>query len=384
MSLRIFFYPPFKPLGHAHPSGDLVIATGLCDYLARRGHQVWTASSLRSRWIYWKPWLWPQALREQRRAVGGIARIRPDLWLTYHTYYKAPDLLGPAACNRTNLPYVIFQGIYSTKRKRDLRTLPGYVLNKMALCAARHVFTNRREDLVNLERILPKHRLSYVAPGIYPKDFSFDAGGRAELRRSWNVGNEPVVLSAAMFRPGVKAQGLSWVIRACGTLVRQGISLSLAIAGDGKERPDLQHLAAEQLADRVRFVGKVPHERMYRFYSAGDIFAFPGFRESLGMVFLEAQSCGLPVVACANGGIPEVVQEGNTGFLVPLNAFDTFVRAIGQLLNENGLRQKMGHAARTYVRAVHDLEKNYGNMERVLENSIRTKGARILKAGGDH
>lgn len=310
--------------------------------------------------------------------------MRPDLWLTYHTYYKAPDLLGPAACYRTNLPYVIVQGIYSTKRKRDLRTLPGYVLNKRALCAARHVFANRREDLVNLGRLLPKHRLSYVAPGIDPKDFSFDARARAEVRRSWNIGNEPVVLSAAMFRPGVKVQGLSWVIRACGILLRQGTSFSLVIAGDGKERPHLQRLGAEQLGDKVRFVGKVPRDRMYRFYSAGDIFAFPGFRESLGMVFLEAQSCGLPVVACANGGIPEVVEEGNTAILVPLNAFHAFVQAICQLLNKNGLRQKMGHAARTYVRHAHDLEKNYGTMEMVLENVVCTKGATTLKGGGDN
>ena len=56
---------------------------------------------------------------------------------------------------------------------------------------------------------------------------------------------------------------------------------------------------------------------MDQFYSAGDIFAFPGFRESLGMVYLEAQSCGLPVVACRNGGIPEVVDEGETGYLIP-------------------------------------------------------------------
>ena len=366
--MRIFFYPPFKPIGHAHPSGDLATATGLCDFFVRRGHQVCQTSSLRSRWIFWKPWLWPLVLREQRRATRDIARLQPDLWFTYHTYYKAPDLLGPAACHRTNLPYVIFQGIYSTKRKKNLRTIPGYIVNKKTLCAARHVFTNRKEDLVNLKRLLPIDRLSYVAPGIDPEDFSFDPYGRKELRRSWGVGNDPVVLSAAMFRPGVKTEGISWVIRACGSLVRQGSSLFLVIAGDGKEKATLKHLAAEELSGRVRFVGKVPRKDMYRFYSAGDIFVFPGFRESLGMVFLEAQSCGLPIVAFANGGIPEVVHDKNTGFLVPLDAFDTFVQTIGQLLNENDLCKKMGKAARTYVRDMHDLEKNYQDMEKVLEN----------------
>ena len=177
--MRIFFYPSFKPMNHPHPSGDLVIATGIYKYFKKRGHQVWTASRLRSRWIFWRPWLWPKALLEQRRSIKNVFEIRPDLWFTYHSYYKAPDLLGPAVCNRTSLPYVIFQGIFSTKRKRSPKTLPGYLLNKRALCDARHIFTNRKEDLINLERLLPKDRVMYIAPGIYPNDFSFDTKGRS-------------------------------------------------------------------------------------------------------------------------------------------------------------------------------------------------------------
>jgi glycosyltransferase involved in cell wall biosynthesis len=365
--MRIFFYAPFKPLGHPHPSGDLMIATGLYDYFARRGHQVFQVSSLRSRWIFWKPWLWPQVLLERQRAVRSIIQFRPDLWLTYHTYYKAPDLLGPAVCQETKLPYVIFQGIYSTKRRRDMRTLPGYVLNKKALCASQHLFTNRREDLTNLERILPQNRLTYLTPGIFPEDFRFDVEVRGEYRRLWDVRNEPVILAAAMFRPGVKARGLAWVIRACGKLLRQGRGFQLVIVGDGEEKVRLHRLAAEDLPGKVRFMGKVPRNEMYRIYSACDIFAFPGIRESLGMVFLEAQSCGLPVVAFANGGIPEVVRDRTTGFLVPPFALDPFVQAIESLLADENLRHKMGQAARSYVRQNHDLNRNYRKMETVLE-----------------
>jgi glycosyltransferase involved in cell wall biosynthesis len=365
--MRIFFYAPFKPLGHPHPSGDLMIATGLYDYFARRGHQVFQVSSLRSRWIFWKPWLWPHVLLERQRAVRSIVQFRPDLWLTYHTYYKAPDLLGPAVCQETKLPYVIFQGIYSTKRKRDMRTLPGYVLNKKALCASQHLFTNRREDLTNLERILPQNRLTYLTPGIFPEDFRFDVEVRGEYRRLWDVRNEPVILAAAMFRPGVKARGLAWVIRACGKLLRQGRGFQLVIVGDGEEKVRLHRLAAEDLPGKVRFLGKVPRNEMYRIYSACDIFAFPGIRESLGMVFLEAQSCGLPVVAFANGGIPEVVKDRTTGFLVPPFALDPFVQAIESLLANENLRHKMGQAARSYVRQNHDLNRNYRKMETVLE-----------------
>lgn len=369
--MRIFFYPPFKPLGHSNPSGDLVTATGLYEYLKGRGHLIMPANRLRSRWIYWKPWNWPKILREQNRCLREVARMKPDLWLTYHAYYKAPDVLGPTVCRRSKVPYTIFQGMYSSKRKRKLKTLPGYVLNKKALCAAKHVFTNRKEDLINLRRILPDQQVTYVTPGIKPKDFVFDEKGRTELRRLWGVGEGPTVLSAAMFRSGVKTQGIRWVIRACGALFRQGSPLTLVIAGDGKEKRILQQVAKEQLPGRVKFVGKIARKDMARFYSAGDIFAFPGFRETLGMVFLEAQSCGLPVVACANGGIPEVVQDGLTGFLVPVSAFDEFVEAMDRLLRDQDLGRKMGSSAEVYVREHHDIEKNYRDMEEAMERLIQ-------------
>ncbi|UCF56282.1 MAG: glycosyltransferase family 4 protein, partial [Deltaproteobacteria bacterium] len=310
-------------------------------------------------------------LLERQRAVRSIIQFRPDLWLTYHTYYKAPDLLGPAVCQETKMPYVIFQGIYSTKRRRDMRTLPGYVLNKKALYASRHLFTNKRKDLNNLERILPQNRLTYLTPGIFPEDFRFDAEARVEFRRSWDVRNEPVILAAAMFRPGVKAKGLAWVIRACGKLYRQGRKFQLVIVGDGREKVRLHRLATEDLPGKVRFMGRVPRNEMYRIYSACDIFAFPGIRESLGMVFLEAQSCGLPVVAFANGGIPEVVKDRATGLLVPPFALDPFVQAIESLLADENLRHKMGQAARSYIREKHDLDRNYRKMEKVLEKMRR-------------
>jgi len=370
--MRICFYTPFKPLGHAHPSGDLIIATGIFDYLINRGHRVKVISDFRARWIYWKPWRWPRLLAEQKRAARCLSKSSCDLWFTYHTYYKAPDLLGPCISTALKIPYVIFQGIYATKRKKKLRTWSGFILNKKALGACRHVFTNKRVDLVNLGRLLPLQKISYVGPGIYPREFCFDARARAELRQSWRVGPGPVVLSAAMFRPGVKTRGISGIIQTCGRLFKQGIPLHLVIAGDGRERAKLNQLAAGHLPGRVRFLGKLPRSTMYRFYSAGDVFAFPGISESLGMVFLEAQSCGLPVVAFKNSGIPEVVQDGKTGLLVPLGDYDRFLKAIKKMLTQAEIRAEMGAAARIYVRENHDLNTNYHQMEKTLETIVRS------------
>jgi glycosyltransferase involved in cell wall biosynthesis len=371
LGMNIIFYTPFKPLGHPHPSGDLVTATGIYDFLVKQGHQISPASSLRCRWIYWKPWMWLKLIREKRQVVQKFDNHSADLWFTYHSYYKAPDLLGPAVSQILNIPYVIFQGIYSTKRRRRWMTRPGFYLNKNTLRRADHVFANKSVDLHNLKRLLPENRLTYVAPSIIPSDFSFNAAARRQLRKQWNVIDEPVIFSAAMFRPDVKTEGLIWVIRACGELYRQKLKFTLVIAGDGREKEKLRHLADEHVNGRVVFLGKIPRREMFRYYSAADIFVFPGIRESLGMVFLEAQSCGLPVIAFNNAGVPEAVQEGKTGLLAPMQAMEPFVTAIKSLMTDKIRRQQMGRAAKSYVRQYHDLDKNYQGLDLALKTIVK-------------
>ena len=85
------------------------------------------------------------------------------------------------------------------------------------------------------------------------------------------------------------------------------------------------------------------------------------------MVFLEAQACGLPVVAFNNGGIPEVVDHGRTGFLTPAMAELPFVEALIRLIDQSTLRKDMGQAAVLHVRRRHDLTENYKPMNTVLE-----------------
>ena len=84
------------------------------------------------------------------------------------------------------------------------------------------------------------------------------------------------------------------------------------------------------------------------------------------MVYLEAQACGLPVVAFDNGGIPEVVDQDNTGFLTPLRCQEPFVRALERLIGRTELRRKMGRAAVQHVRAHHDLAVNYQKINPIL------------------
>jgi len=84
------------------------------------------------------------------------------------------------------------------------------------------------------------------------------------------------------------------------------------------------------------------------------------------MVYLEAQSCGLPVVAFETTGVPEVVRNGSTGLLLPMNQMDDYVKSIDGLLKAENMRRRMGRAAAVYIRQTHDLNNNYRKMEEKL------------------
>ena len=368
--MKISYYMPLKPPDHDNPSGDLIIGRELWEFLAGQNHQIELISSLRSRWVYLKPRDLIKHRSEVHRICGSFQPDPADIWLTYHTYYKAPDLLGPICSKKLALPYVIFEGIYSTKRSRRLKTLPGFILNRRALRSAHLVCTNKRKDEKNLLRLLPQERVCYVAPGLQPDQFPYDPVARREIRAEWQVGDRQVVLSTAMLRPGVKSESITRVIKSCADLYRSNHNILLVVIGDGPNRQPLEELARESLGSACLFTGRIARTALYRYYSAADLFAFPGIEESLGMVYLEAQSTGLPVVAFSDWGASEVVSNGRTGFLSPASKPTEFTAAIKRLLIDPGLRSEMRESAREHIRRFHDLTRNYTSLESRLEDVV--------------
>ncbi len=371
--MRIAFYAPFKPLDHPHPSGDQIIGRSLFAWLQEQGHQVREISRLRTRWIFRHPLEMAASILEQRRVLAELKEHPVDCWFTHHSYYKAPDLLGPFIRTNLQLPYVLFQPSYATKYRKKPATAPGFHLNRRALLAGDCCLTNRRQDLKDLERIIARDKLFFIPPAISLQRFSRDEQARDRLRRKWQAGERPVILSAAMFRDDVKSLGLARVLESCRRLQVQGVEFLLVIAGDGCKRDWLEQLARWLPTDMVRFVGQLPPQQMRDFYSAGDFFAFPGINESLGMVYLEAQACGLPVVAYENGGIAGVVEQNKTGFLIELDNNAAFDAAILRLLQDEPLRQQMGRAAVAAVQKNHDLQKNYQQIDRIIKDLVGTK-----------
>jgi glycosyltransferase involved in cell wall biosynthesis len=121
-------------------------------------------------------------------------------------------------------------------------------------------------------------------------------------------------------------------------------------AGAHDQTAALASLARELgITDRVRFVGRLPDERLLDAYAAADVFALPSSSEAQGIVALEAMACGLPVVASGVGGLLGTVDQGKTGFLVPPADVHALARRILEVLCDAQRQAAMGEAARAAV-----------------------------------
>jgi N-acetyl-alpha-D-glucosaminyl L-malate synthase BshA len=132
--------------------------------------------------------------------------------------------------------------------------------------------------------------------------------------------------------------------------VQQKIPCELALIGDGPERSRVERLVHDLgLAARVRFYGK--QLRFVEVLQAADVFLLPSEVESFGLAALEALACGVPVVATRQGGVPEVVGDGECGFLAPVGDVEGMAAATLRLLGDEALHRRMAAAARATAEA---------------------------------
>ncbi len=369
--MRIAFYCPNKPLGHPDPSGDQTIAQGLVEALQRLGHPCREMSTFRARWFWTRSEGSLHAVQGVLEALRRSLAWRPDLWLTYHTYYKAPDVIGPQVSRLLKIPYSLFQPMYGTRRRRDAKTRPGFFLNRYALRRAALAVTNNRNDRAALERIIPTDRLAYLAPGIFPEMFPRDDGaGRAMRNRFGLSADERVLLTVARFRPGVKWESLRFLFQAVSALDVEKSSVRLVVVGDGPLEEAVRREAQAVPGSRVVFTGRVARRDLYAFYSGADLFVFPGIGESLGMVFLEAQACGIPVVALREGGVDQVVADGITGVLVSQRDPMQYAEAVAALLHDGARRHQMGREAVRFVEQARNFHRQARYLAALLESLV--------------
>ncbi|WP_116026879.1 glycosyltransferase family 4 protein [Thermomonospora umbrina] len=196
-------------------------------------------------------------------------------------------------------------------------------------------------------------RMARLAPGVDETAFFAGSGG-AEVRRRYGLADRPVVVCVSRLVP---RKGQDALVHAWPTVLRKFPDAALLLVGGGPYRADLERLAAERgVSDSVVFAGSVPWEQLPAHYDAGDVFAMPcrtrrrGLDvEGLGIVYLEASSTGLPVVAGDSGGAPDAVLDGETGVVVRGRSVPELAEAVTDLLADPERARKMGEQGRAWV-----------------------------------
>jgi N-acetyl-alpha-D-glucosaminyl L-malate synthase BshA len=159
-------------------------------------------------------------------------------------------------------------------------------------------------------------------------------------------GKHPRAVHVSNFRP---VKRVPWLIEAFARATT-GTQAELVLVGDGPTRPDASDTARKLgLGRRVRFMGE--RDALPELLSPADVFLLSSSEESFGLSALEAMSCGVPVVATAVGGVPEVIRDGETGLLAPADDIARYSERIRELLFDPARARAMGKAARDDVLA---------------------------------
>jgi hypothetical protein len=319
-----------KPPTATTPSGDRAVARALMAAMSERGHTVELASRLRSR----EPL--GDADRQRRlrdvgaqladRLVRRYRRARPDVWFTYHLYYKAPDWIGPRVADALAIPYVLAEASYAPKRAAG----PWHESH----AAVEHAI--RRSDLVfglnpaNDACVTPLLKESARLIPLRP----FVANPMASKRKS--TASKTNLMALAMMRMGAKLASYRLLADALRLLPLS--HWTLTIIGDGPAEPEVRAAFAGL---PVTFVGQ---QDPASYFADADLLVWPALDEAFGMAIVEAQAAGIPVVCGFSPGVAAIVRDGETGLLVPQGDARAFADAVAELIANPARRTGMGAA----------------------------------------
>jgi len=148
----------------------------------------------------------------------------------------------------------------------------------------------------------------------------------------------------------LRSKGHELVLRALGNLGPAFPRLRCRIIGEGPDRAQFEALASDLgIAQQVQFVGRQSRSQVAEAMRRCSVFVLPSRNEGLGCVYLEAMSCGKPVIACRGQGIDEVIEHGANGWLIPVEGLEQLVQGLSALLGSSELRARIGMAARQTV-----------------------------------
>jgi phosphatidylinositol alpha-1,6-mannosyltransferase len=223
------------------------------------------------------------------------------------------------------------------------------LLTRLVCRRARWLFANSKYTAGLLEGAgVPQSKLCVIHPGVDTERFRPNVDGSSIRERFLPTGGL-LLLSVGRL---VRRKGFDLAIRAVSLLRSSFPNLRYLLVGEGPDRPYLETIIRDLgLGDIVELTGKVSDNDLPKYYSACDVFVHPNRIvgvdvEGFGIVFLEAASAGRPAIGGRNGGVPEAVEDGESGLLVGGEDVEELAGALKPLLDSSDRRRRMGGLAR--------------------------------------
>lgn len=297
--------------------------------------------------------------RSKGRFLLSVMAAAPRTQVAYIAHPNLAPLGALLKLARPTARYVV-----ATHGVEAWGTLP--MLPRMGLRLASAVTAPSRftaQQAVEAQRLSPG-KVRLLPWALHPAFLTVD-GAVTRLKPSLPSGK--ILLTVARLAASERQKGMDTVIQALPGVLRVVPDTYYVIAGDGDDRPRLERMAKDVgVSDRVLFAGARSDEELAGYYAACDVFVMPSRQEGFGLVFLEAMAFGKPTIGGNCGGIPEVVADGETGFLVNYGDVDALADRIVALLRDPELCRRLGDAGRRRVASSYTFEQFSGGLTRLL------------------
>lgn len=203
-----------------------------------------------------------------------------------------------------------------------------------------------KKDLVRF-KIAEAEKIRLIHPGLELEKYAEINIDKLKMKKNFNIeAGESVVGMAGRLEP---IKGPRYFVQAAGVVAKQFTKVKFIMVGEGSLRQRLEkQVKGEELQNKFIFTGW--REDMHEILSMLDILVLPSLNEAVGMILIEAQALGVPVIATNVGGIPEVIRDNQTGILVPSGDTHSLAQAITHLLEDEQKRLAMAQAARIWIR----------------------------------
>jgi glycosyltransferase involved in cell wall biosynthesis len=269
--------------------------------------------------------------------TSSLAALREKHVDVVHAHWPIPNALGPLIRSRaSSLPYVTT--VYGAEVYLAKRYHLGALLRLLVDSSAKSIAISKATHLACLGCGAPEQKLDIIPLGVDTSTFRpirLARSDHAPLR----------IISVGRL---VERKGFEYLIEAVAILATEGHRLKLEIAGAGPSESTLRQQIGDLGAERyVKLLGNKSPTELISLYNEADIFVLPpivdskGDTEGLGVVYLEAMACGLPVIGTRVGGVPDVVEHEYNGLLVPEKDAQALARAILDLVADDSKRERL-------------------------------------------